>query len=321
MTTSLSRLRQSLFDQRDELGQNSPIVVTPPGDGCCYMKRKVLNGPKNNPRRLISCKTRPDKGDSHSGSHQPQRPLRRILVLNGAGPEPGPRADRQNVLMKGWADKLREREQVFLSERIQSNAGHRRHRVTVDNAALHRLDRLRLLRRLPDETGLRQRPAHLLQGNRSAAKDFLRGETVLAILPFETRKLPNHPLIHLKIGAHEFLGAFDTGQIGMAQMSEEMQQTLTQERLLTPLSAKGKASGPTGRGVTRCRIEGLRLTGSDGGTITASVNAVPVFHQPGPAAVPMGTPEANIISLRYAFLSQYKMVWDYPDKKIYLLKK
>ncbi len=154
---------------------------------------------------------------------------------------------------------------------------------------------------------------------RRAARDFLKGETVLAVLTFETRRLPNHPLIHLKIGTHDFLGAFDTGQIGQVQMSAQTQRALAEERLLTPLSPERTASGPTGRRVTVCRIEGLHLSGSEG--ITASVSGVPVFNQPGPAAAPMGTPESDIISLGQAFLSQYKTVWDYPDKKIYLLKK
>ncbi|MEO7714692.1 MAG: retropepsin-like aspartic protease [Capsulimonas sp.] len=151
---------------------------------------------------------------------------------------------------------------------------------------------------------------------RRASKDFLKGEIVLATLPFETRKLPNHPLIPLKIGSHDFLGAFDTGQLGGAYLNPETQQAMMQEGLLKPLSQKSGEGGPA-----RCRIDDIHLTGDDGHSITAFVDAVPVFNQPSPAAEPMGAPEANIINLGYAFLSHYKTVWDYPDKKIYLLKK
>ncbi|MGC4043184.1 MAG: hypothetical protein QM758_05225 [Armatimonas sp.] len=144
---------------------------------------------------------------------------------------------------------------------------------------------------------------------RRRTKDFLRGEKVIAVLPFETRKLPNHPLLHVKVGDQDILAAFDTGQMGTVTMSKTMQETLASRKLLTMLTEK------------RCRIDGILLTGDRGESITASVENVPLFDKPGPAAGPMGTPEANILSLGYAFLKQYKTVWDYPDKKIYLLKR
>jgi|GEM_PF-564178 len=152
---------------------------------------------------------------------------------------------------------------------------------------------------------------------RRVSRDFLKGETVLAVLPFETRKLPNHPLIHLKVGDEEFLGAFDTGQIGMVQMSKETQQALADQKLLTPLPQSQISNGSQEHGATMYTIKGLHLSAA----LTASISGVPVSNQPGPAAGPMGTPETNIISLGYSFLSQYKTVWDYPDKKIYLLRK
>lgn len=156
---------------------------------------------------------------------------------------------------------------------------------------------------------------------RRTSKDFLRGETVLGILTFEIRRLPNHPILHVKVGGQDVLAAFDTGQMGTVNMSSALQETLKSRHLLTLLSEKTLVSSSAPGTVAHCRLDGIQLTGDDGKTITASVDNVPIFDQPSPAAVPMGTPEANIISLGYAFLNQYKTVWDYPDKKIYLLKK
>ncbi|UAK25538.1 hypothetical protein [Sphingomonas nostoxanthinifaciens] len=43
---------------------------------------------------------------------------------------------------------------------------------------------------------------------------YLAGEKVIGIIPFEVSKLPNHPLVHVRIGGMEARAAFDTGQYG-----------------------------------------------------------------------------------------------------------
>jgi hypothetical protein len=43
---------------------------------------------------------------------------------------------------------------------------------------------------------------------------YLSAEKVIAELPFEIRKLPNHPVMHIRIGGLDIIAAFDTGQYG-----------------------------------------------------------------------------------------------------------
>ena len=53
--------------------------------------------------------------------------------------------------------------------------------------------------------------------------------------------------------------------------------------------------------------------------IKATVSGIRVFNETPPSAAPMGTPEPDIIQFGYAFLRQYKTVWDFSESKIYLL--
>lgn len=46
---------------------------------------------------------------------------------------------------------------------------------------------------------------------RESSKDFLSGEKVIAVLDFETRNLPNFPMIKIKVQDVEMLAIFDTG--------------------------------------------------------------------------------------------------------------
>lgn len=142
---------------------------------------------------------------------------------------------------------------------------------------------------------------------RRTSKDFLKNETVVAIIPFETRKLPNHPIISVKIGDEPFVGSFDTGQIGGAYMDKTTRVQLSKKRLLTPTAgSKGAASD----------FANVTFTP----TLTVSVSGIPVSEGQSLAAEPIGITEKNEITFGYAFLSQYKTIWDFSDKKIYLLK-
>jgi len=54
----------------------------------------------------------------------------------------------------------------------------------------------------------------------------LKGEKVLAVLNFETRRLPNHPMVRVKIGGVDLLGSFDTGQYGLIQVEDKAAKVL-----------------------------------------------------------------------------------------------
>jgi hypothetical protein len=69
---------------------------------------------------------------------------------------------------------------------------------------------------------------------RLASQDFLKDETIIAVLPFEIRKLPNRPIVPLKIGEVSFLGSFDTGQLGGVYLNKATRAKLEKQRLLAP---------------------------------------------------------------------------------------
>jgi hypothetical protein len=142
--------------------------------------------------------------------------------------------------------------------------------------------------------------------SRRQSKDYLAGETVIATVPFQTRKLPNHPIVPVTIGGVAFLGTFDTGMDGAVYMTKATQARLTEQRLLTTVP---------GRGDILYNIAGVSLTPD----IKAKVSSIHVFNETPPSAAPIGTPEPDIIQFGYAFLRQYKTVWDFSERKIYLL--
>jgi hypothetical protein len=136
-------------------------------------------------------------------------------------------------------------------------------------------------------------------------KAFLEGETVVAALPFETRKLPNHPIMMVEIGGVPFETAFDTGQYGNL-----FADAATREKLVKA----GALAAATGEQVD---LKGVHFAKG----FTANVPKIEVHEEPFPAAAPIGLTSSNILSLGYGFLNQYKTVWDYPNHTLYLLKR
>lgn len=59
---------------------------------------------------------------------------------------------------------------------------------------------------------------------------YLEGEVIVAQIPFEIRKLPNHPIVKLRIGSLDFVGAFDTGQLGHLIIDEPTQRQMLIEK-------------------------------------------------------------------------------------------
>ncbi|MBS1663093.1 MAG: sigma-54-dependent Fis family transcriptional regulator [Bacteroidetes bacterium] len=147
---------------------------------------------------------------------------------------------------------------------------------------------------------------------RKQSKDFLKGETVLATLTFETRRLPNHPMVRVTIGNVDLLGSFDTGQYGLIQLDDQAAQTLKNTSLVTP-------AGNDAYGDTLINVNHIVLNGN----FTLSVKGIyPLtLEQTAPFRKGMQITETSYICFGYRFFEQYKTVWDYAEKKIYILEK
>lgn len=133
---------------------------------------------------------------------------------------------------------------------------------------------------------------------------YLRGETVIAILPFETRKLPNHPLMSARIGKVEAIASFDTGMNGSLAISKENKAHLLGAGHLAA------TDDPEIYNLTDVRI---------GDKINADLPGIEVEQGPSAAAKSIGVTEETEIEIGYAFLRQYKTVWDFRRKQMYLL--
>lgn len=133
---------------------------------------------------------------------------------------------------------------------------------------------------------------------------FLRGEKVIAVLPFETRKLPNHPLIAARIGDVDAIVSLDTGMNGSLVVPN------TQKARLLASGHLAATDDPEA-----FDLKGVSLSGK----IRLDFPGIEVEEGPAPAAKPIGVTEENHIELGYAFLRQFKTVWDFPGKRLYLL--
>jgi hypothetical protein len=139
---------------------------------------------------------------------------------------------------------------------------------------------------------------------RGSPKAYLAGEKVLAIIPFEVGKLPNHPLVHIRIGGIDATAAFDTGQYGAIFTDEA-----SKARLLTTGVLKA------GRDDGSYDLDSIDL----GDHHLPGVKGVEVSTDPFPPASAIGTTTRTVVTIGYGFLRQYKTVWDYREKRIYLL--
>nr|WP_294914658.1 hypothetical protein [uncultured Neokomagataea sp.] len=134
---------------------------------------------------------------------------------------------------------------------------------------------------------------------------YLRGEHVIATLPFETRKLPNHPIMPATIGTTTVITAWDTGQYGTLYTSEAEKAHLLHSGQLKPSATDADSFD----------LSGLRIDGHNMPTITGISVETTRFA----AATPIGLNEPNILTIGYGFLQHYKTVWDYRQHSLYLL--
>lgn len=143
---------------------------------------------------------------------------------------------------------------------------------------------------------------------RRASQDFLRGERVVAVLDVETRKRPGNVVARVKIGGRDFLCGFDTGQQGQLFLSKPLRQALLAQKLLAPLSVREGDSLYTirqvefGRGV-KLDLHALTITPTRNERMDKALGY---------------TQEPNLLTVGYAFLSQFTTIWDAEANKMYL---
>jgi hypothetical protein len=143
---------------------------------------------------------------------------------------------------------------------------------------------------------------------RRASQDFLRGERVVAVLDVETRNRPGNVVAKVKIGGYSFLCGFDTGQQGQLYLTQAVRQALLAKKLLVPLPLADGDSLYTIRQVDFGR--GLKLD-------LHALHVAPTRNQVMDKALGY-TQEPNLLTVGYAFLSQFTTIWDSEANKMYL---
>jgi hypothetical protein len=146
---------------------------------------------------------------------------------------------------------------------------------------------------------------------RSISKDFLMNEKVLAIIGFQIGKLENHPHVKLNINGIDVLGAFDTGQNGFLQLDSTSAQQLKANGAVVNYGTD--SSGDTLLTVKNIMMDGKFETTLKG-VEASTLESTQVIRKEA------GITDANLMTIGYSFLSQYKTVWDYLHKKIYILE-
>jgi hypothetical protein len=127
---------------------------------------------------------------------------------------------------------------------------------------------------------------------------------VLAVLPFETRRLPNHPLLAAKVGDLPAIVSLDTGMDGSLVISDAKKAQLLASGHLKPGGKDGTYD-----------ISGVRIADR----VNVAFKSMEVEEGPAPSAKPIGITEDVELQLGYALLKQYRTVWDFRAKRLYLL--
>ena len=151
----------------------------------------------------------------------------------------------------------------------------------------------------------------LLKGEKGSRTKLLNGETVLATLPFTTRRRPDDPFITVRISGRSFIAAFDTGQVGVLEMDDNQRDSMIKDGGLLPLPEKDDD------GNTLYRIKDVEVVPG----VHVSLPGVTVRHVGSIADKGIGITEPAAIYLGYQFLSQFKTIWDWPNQTMYLLQR
>jgi opacity protein-like surface antigen len=146
---------------------------------------------------------------------------------------------------------------------------------------------------------------HVAGAGEGREPGYLQGEQVIAELPFETRTLPNHPIIPGRIGEMEVTSSWDTGQQGSLYTTAEGKARLLAEGLLIPWPSDPDLFD----------LHGVQLDGH----AMPVIRGIDVATDPSPSAAAIGITETHRLSIGYGLLHQFKTVWDYELERIYLL--
>lgn len=134
----------------------------------------------------------------------------------------------------------------------------------------------------------------------------IANERVLADLAYETRRLPNHPLMAGRLGDLAVVTSWDTGQYGTLYTTEAVKAEMLADGRLVPSPA----------GPDAWDLRGLELSGQP----MPMIVGISVETQPSPAAAAKGVTEAHELVIGYAFLRQFRTLWDFPRRRILLLE-
>ena len=154
----------------------------------------------------------------------------------------------------------------------------------------------------------RQLTCYRATSARRASQDFLQGEQVVGVLTYEVRTRPGDPLVHVKVGADDFICEFDTGQQGYVYLSEPQRQLLLAQQRLVLLAARDGDEQP-------CTLRGVDF----GQGLKLDLHAIYVknTHNRGLEKA-LSITEPNFLSLGYAFFNQFTTIWDTQAHKMYL---
>ncbi len=133
---------------------------------------------------------------------------------------------------------------------------------------------------------------------------FLGGEKLVAALPFETRKLPNIPLMRARIGDVDAIISLDTGMYGSLNIGEEKRRRLLDGGQLSRTE-----------GSDTFDLTGVRIADK----IDISAPGIEVEEGASASAAPVGITEDTELELGFVFLRNFKTVWDYREKQLYVL--
>src|SRR5690554_1520247 len=144
---------------------------------------------------------------------------------------------------------------------------------------------------------------------RVSSRDFLAGEKVLAVLDFEIKSLPNIPMIKVKVDDIQAIGIFDTGgSYGLLEFSDEDTKKLREKEYLKDYGKDGED-------------DDLFVLNDVAVSDQLNTNFIGLHHiETAAFKKALGVTEDNILVFAYRFFSQYKTVWDYDHKKIYILE-
>jgi hypothetical protein len=142
---------------------------------------------------------------------------------------------------------------------------------------------------------------------RQKSHDFLKGETVLGMINFNSRKLINHPVVPMIVDTDTLAVTFDTGQLGSLYLTDRAKKNWVDKGRLV-IANQGDVM------VKLNSFElpaGIKITPGDI-LLFPTRNALAANRE-------IGISEPNTLTLGYGFLSRYKTVWDFDNRLLYLL--